>query len=198
MDTIATARLLIVDDEAPQVTALRQSLQMQGYAVSGFVLASEALAALPDDTFDVLIADLSLPQMDGITLLHAARDMEQLIEDLLRFSHLSRQPLAKQPVNVTSLARAVLGEHARPTIEIEGWRNESECMYCIRDNGAGFDMRYADKLFGMFQRLHGACEFEGTDIGLSIVQRVVERHGGRIWAEAKPGKGATFTFTLPA
>ncbi len=100
--------------------------------------------------------------------------------------------------NLLSNAIKYSRDRAPARIDFRGWREENGwVVYQVEDNGVGFDPRYGDKLFGVFQRLHHADEFEGTGVGLAIVKRVVERHGGRVWAEGEVGKGARFFLALP-
>lgn len=107
-------------------------------------------------------------------------------------------PLLLKQVMVNLLGNAIKYSSKRESIRIEvGYTMECDTpVYFVRDNGSGFDMQYADKLFSVFQRLHSQQEFEGIGIGLSIVQNIIQRHGGTIWAEAEVDKGATFYFTL--
>ncbi len=109
-------------------------------------------------------------------------------------------PVAIRQVWYNLLANAVKFSRGRTpaVIEVAGEPGEGENLYSVRDNGAGFSPDYTGKLFVLFQRLHGMDEFEGTGVGLAIVKRFVQKHGGRVEAEGRPGEGANFRFSLPA
>lgn len=377
MNTSASARLLIVDDEAAQMTALCRTLEIEGYSTDGVVSPKEALRRLQSEHYDVLITDLKMEELDGIALLRAARDIDGdlagivmtghgtvdtaveamksgaadyiqkpfnlhditsvlartlavrqlrienatllqrvtersaeleaanqqlravnreldaftrtvshdlrsplgtmigfaelliqgkvgplseqqrdflgeifnggkrllgLTDALLRFARLGNLPLKKDHVEVRKMIDEIVRElrvadpqrhvnvrvgelpdvNADPTllrqvftnllsnafkftrhtptanIDVEGVREGDQCLYVVADNGAGFDMRHAERLFALFQRLHGEDKFEGTGVGLSIVQRILERHGGDIDAKGAVNQGARFTLRLPA
>ncbi len=108
-------------------------------------------------------------------------------------------PILIRQVWMNLIANAIKfsSHRERPVISVLCREEEDQVVYCVQDNGAGFNMQYAGKLFGVFQRLHSEKEFEGTGVGLAIVQRIVHRHGGKIWAEGEVDKGAAFFFSLP-
>lgn len=175
-------------------------------------------------------------------VMNNAKRMGQLIDDLLAFSRMGRQPLSKSLLNMDEFVKHIADElitekngqpidfdlkplgsamadinmlrqvwinlisnaikysnkKERSIIEVGSLEAEArEKIFYVRDNGAGFDMAYRDKLFGVFQRLHKLKDFEGTGVGLALTKRIIDKHGGAIWAEAAIDKGATFYFTLP-
>ena len=234
-----------VAERTEQLQLANKELEAFSYSVSHDLRAP--LRAI-DGFSRILLKEHSanLPP-DGLEYLQDVRantqKMGHLVDDLLSFSRLSRQPVNKQLVSPTAIVRqswndladtrsgrrvelqlnALSDCQADPVLLKQVWLNLLSNgikytggrevafieignapsdnplfhVYYIKDNGVGFDMRYASKLFGVFQRLHRAEDYEGTGVGLAIVQRIVHRHGGRIWVDAQPGKGATFFFSLP-
>jgi signal transduction histidine kinase len=168
--------------------------------------AAERMGTLIDD----LLAFSRLGRQEPV---RRALDMTALAREVtaeLNGAGLARVQLAALPAasgdaalvrqvwaNLIGNALKYSGKRSDARVEIGGRAEGAENVYWVRDNGVGFDMRYAAKLFGVFQRLHRADEFPGTGVGLAIVQRVVLRHGGRVWAEGRPGEGACFFFSLP-
>jgi light-regulated signal transduction histidine kinase (bacteriophytochrome) len=169
---------------------------------------SKKMGALIDDL-------LALSKLGRKEMRKTEIDMKYLIEEVL--SEINRVEAYKADIKIAGLHSAVadysLMRHVvinllsnaikysslaeKPIIEITSRCDNDEVIYTIKDNGVGFDMAYVHKLFGVFQRLHSPAEFEGTGVGLAIVKRVIERHGGRVWAEGKLNEGAAFSFTLP-
>jgi signal transduction histidine kinase len=136
--------------------------------------------------------------------------VDSCIQDVRRLRHNAVIKVGKLPVtegdslllsytwaNLISNAVKYSGKKAEPKIEIGSHDEQGTIVYYVKDNGAGFDMAYADKLFKVFQRLHSADDFKGIGVGLALVQRIIAKHGGKIWAEGELDKGATFYFTLP-
>ncbi len=163
----------LIDDLLAFSRAGRQGLRRSRVEMGALVTAvlAEVLPEAERETSDVTIGDLPPAQAD---------------------------PALLRQVFVNLLSNAVKFTSTRPrrVLEVSGWRDGGRVIYEVTDNGVGFDMRYANKLFGVFQRLHGR-EFEGTGVGLALVERIVTRHGGTVTARGEVGQGATFTVSLP-
>lgn len=143
----------------------------------------------------VITADVVNAALDDLKTMQENRRVNISVGDL---ADCEADPSLLRQVWLNLLSNALkYTRNCDPAVITIGSRREGEMdVFFVRDNGAGFDMKYADKLFGVFQRLHLADDYEGTGVGLALVQRIVQRHGGRVWAEAKLNLGATFHFTL--
>ncbi|MGC1377711.1 MAG: PAS domain S-box protein [Anaerolineales bacterium] len=232
-----------VVERTAELETANKELEAFSYSVSHDLRAPlRAIDGFSRILFDE-IGPLSTPEIQRYlnVIRDNAQQMGRLIDDLLSFSRLSRQPLKKMtfsPLDLINQVQTTLSPvtdgrslelviadlppcEGDPALLKQVWMNllsnaikftrgrdparieigasvrPGEVVYFIKDNGAGFDMRYADKLFGVFQRLHYSEEYEGTGVGLAIVQRIIRRHGGHVWAEGELGHGATFFFSLP-
>lgn len=200
-------------------------------AIHGYsrILMDDYAAKMDDDAKNMMTS-----------VMRNAKQMGQLIDDLLAFSKTGKRELVSGSINMNQLTEEVILELKRitdskakitvedlpplkgdrslmaqvmtnlisnamkysaknpnPAITIGAEQKNSGTTYYVQDNGVGFDMSYAGKLFGVFQRLHSAEEFEGTGVGLALVKRIINRHGGEVWAKSKLGEGATFSFQIP-
>jgi two-component system sensor kinase len=240
----AQARQLQVIQELNQeLQKANKELEAFSYTVSHDLRAP--LRAISGYSHLVVEEHKSKLDQEGERLLGIIQDetqrMGRLIDELLNFSRLGRQPMRSSMMDMTALAQSVFEElmaqqagrkvqlelnplppargdeplvrqvlvnllsnaikftrhREAARIEIGGQSESEQNTYYVKDNGVGFDPKYSNKLFGVFERLHRADEFEGTGVGLALVQRIIQRHRGRIWAESQVGQGATFFFTMP-
>jgi two-component system sensor histidine kinase/response regulator len=170
------------------------SQKMDQLIVSLLEFSRAGRSALQFDRVDMtLLADAAAREVQA---LYTGPEPQIDIADL--------PPVQADPVVIRQVWCNLIGnalkysaKRATPKISVSGRIDNGEAIYQVEDNGAGFDMRYADKLFGVFQRLHRSEEFSGTGVGLAIVHRIIARHGGRIWAKGSPDAGACFQFALP-
>jgi PAS domain S-box-containing protein len=173
---------------------VRENTQQMGRLIDD-LLAFSRLSRQALNKQAIATADLVRQVLADLGTEQEGRQVEIIMGEL---PPCQADPGLLRQVWINLLANALKFTRGREVARIEiAWQEQDgESVYYVRDNGAGFDMQYADKLFGVFQRLHRSEDYEGTGVGLAIVQRIVHRHGGRVWAEAEPDKGATFYFTL--
>jgi signal transduction histidine kinase len=181
-----------LDREARRLLGIiQQSVRQMDQLIEdllGFARLGRQALALGPVPLDTLVHRT----MDEVRLAAPGRRIEFTVGPL---GTAAADPVLLKQALANLLGNAVKFTRRRDAAVIEVGRRDDD-VYYVRDNGAGFDMRHAEKIFGVFQRLHRADDYEGTGVGLAIVHRIIERHGGRIWAESAPGEGATFFFTL--
>jgi signal transduction histidine kinase len=182
---------LLTDTGRRHLEVIRDSAKHMGQLIDDLLRFSRlGRQALSKQQVDMAALAREVAAELGSTTPVQVEDLPAALADLALMRQVWR--------NLVGNAVKYSGKRDDPRVEIGARREGAETVYWVRDNGAGFDMRYAERLFGVFQRLHSDADFPGTGVGLAIVQRVVARHGGRVWAEGRPKAGAVFYFSLPA
>ncbi len=186
----------LFDEEAKRLfSVIMDNTHKMGKLIDDF-LAFAKVNRLELNVSDINTSNIVGSLIDEAKTANPARRINFIVKDL---------PNARGDITVIRqvfanfLSNAIKFTKAAETaiIEIGGKQLGKEILFYVKDNGIGFDMKYADKLFGIFQRLHSEKEYDGTGIGLAVIEKVISKHGGSVWAESRPGEGATFYFTLP-
>ena len=185
-----------LDPEAQRFLGIVQSEAHRMGALIDDLLAFSRLGRQAMQIADVDMTQLARSTYESLIAQHPTNNVEFHLGGLPR-ARGDRGLLGQVWANLLANALKFSSKEGKPCIEVNAISDETEHVYFVRDNGVGFDPRYQSKLYGVFQRLHDASEFPGTGVGLALVQRIVTRHGGRVWADSKPNEGATFYFTLP-
>lgn len=183
------------DDQRRRLQRIQGSVRQMSELIDALL----ALSRISRHTLHRELVDVSALTYEVVADLrqqHPAHNVDVTVQPGINV-HGDRRLLCDMLVNLLGNAWKFTAKTPRPRIDVGQTCSGSMATLYIRDNGAGFDMAYEQKLFKPFQRLHGPTEFEGSGVGLATVARIIERHGGRIWAEAKPNNGAVFYFTLP-
>lgn len=185
-----------LDDEGRrQLGIIRDGAQKMGRLIDD-LLSFSRMGRREMSFADVDMTAVARDVAEELRRLETARTIEVSVASLPA-THGDPAMLRQVWVNLLSNAIKYTRPRAQAHIEVGCQADGAENIYSVKDNGVGFNMEYVGKLFGVFQRLHGPEEFEGTGVGLALAQRIVHRHGGRIWAEGKVNEGATFSFALP-
>jgi light-regulated signal transduction histidine kinase (bacteriophytochrome) len=178
-----------------QFTLIQENTRMMGQLIDD-ILAFSRFGRQTMVTTEIDMDGLVREVWEELRTINPERRMTLKI-DRLPPSRGDRALIKQVIANLLSNAIKFTSIRDNAIIEVCGQTKENEMVYTTKDNGVGFDMQFADKLFTVFQRLHSKDDFEGTGVGLAIVQRIILRHGGRVWAEGEIDKGATFSFSLP-
>ncbi len=185
----------LTEEEQHNFNVIRDNAQKMEKMIEGLLALSRfGRSAIRSSDFDMnLLIDET---WEELRVLNPGRDMV-LQNDALPAAYGDRVLIREVLTNLLANAVKFTRLADRAVITVGGNRVDRENVYCVQDNGIGFDMAFYDKLFNVFQRIHSSDEFEGTGVGLALVSRIIRRHGGRVWATGAPGNGATFYFTLP-